>query len=100
MALPPRLRSAAAVLRAQCPPALPVRIRLEDLGDCWGDCSRGPRAFVIRLHRPSAVAYPGLMAWLLAHEWAEALSWGQPGGDHSDAFGIAYARCARALSLE
>lgn len=102
--LPRPLAEAAAILRAQCPPDYPVRIRLVDLPDRWGDCTLMGEGecqyFLIRLHRPSAVCYPGLAVWVCLHEWAEALSWGLDKIDHGAEFGAAYARCCRAYSLE
>lgn len=97
--LPRPLRNAAALLRAACPTRLPVRIRLVDLDDAWGDCSKGARTFTIRLHRPLALAAPGLMVYVLLHEWAEALAWGES-TNHGDEFGRAYAKCCRVYAVE
>lgn len=103
MSLPRPLAECALILRAQCAPALPVRIRLVDLVDRWGDCSlmgRERKYFLIRLHRPAALSNPGLLCWVLLHEFSEAMSWGQDQIDHGPAFGAAYSLCCRAYSLE
>ena len=104
MPLPRPLAECAAILRAQCAPALPVHIRLADLpGDRWADYTRCKRHHLIRLHRVASFNNPGLMCYLALHEWAHALaneSDPREHDDHGPAFGEAYARCCRAYSLE
>lgn len=104
MPLPRRLAEAAAILRAQCAPALPVRIRLADLpGDRWADYTRCRSYHLIRLHRAASVANPGLVCYLLLHEFSHCLAneaAPREHDDHGPAFGAAYARCCRAYSLE
>lgn len=103
MSLPVPLRRCATRLRAMAPTKHPVRIRLVDgvlLRGAWGDCSlmgRGSgRYFLIRLDRGACLREPRLMAIVLCHEYAHALSWGKDAEEpHGSAFGEAVALIER-----
>lgn len=102
------IRAQASILRKACRPLLPVRIFFRKEIDhegvkCEGLCrinhKRGrPVSFSIFIKRASKDA----MSHVLVHEWAHALTWVE--GEHADieddhdaVFGVAQARCYRAL---
>lgn len=103
---PPRrpLRRCLALLRAACPTRHPVHVRILDIpGDRWADYTRRRASHLIRLQRAASVSNPGLLCYVVLHEYAHALAnEADPGeaDDHGEAFGAAYARCCRAYSLE
>ena len=84
------------------PARLPVRLVVRRLRDCWGFCDMrrtrrdGPH-FLVCIDDRSCEA---MGRHTLAHEYAHALAWDEPGGTHSDAWGRAYAAVYRALEGE
>lgn len=95
------LNAAARILRRQCMPAHPVHVRRVQLQGEWGHCwlrkRKHRKVFLIAIdsRMPDQLALETLV-----HEWAHALSWYEPGTDHSVAWGRAYARCYRAVIEE
>lgn len=98
------VRQMASVLRKQCRPLLPVRIYFRsklpggDQGSCVLSLRKGsPKCFSIFIKKSTKDS----MIDALVHEWAHALSWTEGEmidvDDHCAAFGIAQARCWRAL---
>lgn len=82
-------------LRAECPVALPVDVRLAHLMRLAGDCDQDDGRFVIRV----GWATKWLMADTLAHEWAHALAWDAP-KSHGAEWALAYSRCRRVTMEE
>ncbi len=94
------LRAALAVLRRECPPVWPVRIRRARVKGRYGDCrlvKADDPYFLIRLD-PDLKG--GFLLHILAHEVAHACSWTSEHpsvADHSPEFGLAYSRVYQAL---
>ncbi len=95
-----RLHQVHRWLQIQFPTPYPTILKVMRLprGD-MGDCTKGGRRFVIRVHED--------LLWvssieILLHEYAHAMSW-PPGKlevhepDHSDTWGLAYAKVYRAF---
>ena len=92
-------------LRTEVPPAFKVRVHLKEFKDPrdFGDCSfseKGKKSyFLIRLNKNMD---PDMILFVLVHEWAHAVAWTSPRQDyirHHDAeWGVAYARCCKAVS--
>lgn len=92
-----------AALRRECPTSLPVKIRAatpEELKVTWpeyktmcGDCWVSPKTIRIRI-RDTASEFEAMDT--LVHEWAHAMSLKlNTERCHSDAWGLAYAKCYR-----
>jgi hypothetical protein len=94
----------ATVLRHEVPPAFRVKVRTAVLPqDVFGDCqlvkAKNPY-FVIRVQDDIS---NGLLLMVLVHEWAHTLAWTMEHQycikDHDAEWGVAYARCWRAVSV-
>ena len=92
-------------LRKDAPPPLGITVNIE-LGEVvpnhrlaqtvwekWGKAT-------ITLDREKVENSPALFGPLLAHEYAHVLAQPKSGNSHDDNWGIEYARCWRALTLE
>lgn len=74
------------------PVDLPVEVCLVPI-PWWGDCERVGQEYRVRL--ACELDAHGLVE-TLAHEWAHARTWRGPSRrDHSDAWGVEYARAYR-----
>ena len=92
-------------LRKECPTLYPVRVRRTTIGrPLYGDCGfhKSNETFSIRILKTldeiNAIE-------TLIHEWAHAMTWFALAaiaseGDHNSEWGVAYARCYRALYLD
>jgi len=93
-----RYRRLLRHLRKDAPPNFPVVIRWMTKHADGGDCllEKRRRRFVIRLDRRMACRRCDLIDTLI-HEWAHCLAWIESASvpDHSDIWGVAFARCYR-----
>ena len=99
------LNEIARVLREEVPPALPVRVHQVQMPDPreYGDCSLVEKGkephFLIRLRKGMS---NDLILFVLVHEWAHAVAWTAVRQnyiqDHDAEWGVAYARCWKAVS--
>lgn len=101
---PRKLRDVMRVLRREVPTLFPVRVRTRP--DCADDQFAGCALVTPKEGTPyfSIVLHPGLhwgfVRLLLIHEYAHAFAWTEPHpnvDDHAAEFGVAYARCYRAV---
>ena len=91
------VREAAALLRAKCPPSLPVVLRFYDRADDddSGWCRRTKARFIVGIGRDPC---PNCMLDTLFEEWAHARTWGAIQShqrDHDHHFALEYWRCRR-----
>lgn len=94
------LRAIRRMLIQALPPRHPVKVRRcklpdGDLGDCALIGDGEDRRFHIRIHRDLGDV---AALFVLAHEWAHALSWGRDREDHGDAWARAHARVWRVIA--
>jgi hypothetical protein len=103
-------RRVLRALRQECPPVLPVRVRmLPGPSECfgWADFSRDRTAFNVTVFRsvrePESrprVVTRGELRETLIHEWAHLLAYHgllkESLESHDAAWGVAYARCYQA----
>lgn len=77
-----------------------VRISPDVPSERLGDCSQKGDHYLIRINKDVVEKSPDTIYLLLAHEWAHALAWESSGADHSSVWGLAVARCWRAIAGE
>jgi hypothetical protein len=91
------------MLRGEVPPAFPVRVhqvkmQAHEFGDCALITNRTPH-FLIRLRNDLS---NDMLLFVLTHEWAHTLAWTMEHQDfikdHDAEWGVAYARCWKAVS--
>lgn len=92
------LSEAKNALRRKCQPDHPVYVRQTKVNkDTLGECSfnEDSKRFNIRIDKKLSVQHK---LGILIHEWAHTLTWFTDRvDDHSSAWGIAYAKCYRAV---
>lgn len=93
--LPSAVRAALHVLEDAYPLDRPVEVEIPPHVVGWADTDRREGDFLIRM---SGRMDTRSLIETLAHEWAHARTWTAPSRrDHSDAWGIEYARAYRLL---
>ena len=93
------VRRVGRALRDECPPSMPVRVRLVNRSDGWiGSCAVRSRYYEIRLCFAGATIQE--LVDTLLHEWAHALAYGTTFraefDDHGPEWGVAYSRAYQA----
>ena len=88
-----------AVLVQELPAALPIKLRIAPLKDCFGCCDmrqtkRDGSHFLITLAKGME---PVQAADTLLHEYAHCLAWFSSGEDHGPEWGVAFSRCYKAF---
>jgi hypothetical protein len=100
-----KLRKACAILRRDCPPLLPVKVRrhkvaADEIANCELVLTNegNPQYFRIDI----CPSLPWVAVWLLLlHEWAHTLTWydGKFVKSHGPEHGMAYSRCYCAYAV-
>lgn len=91
------IRPLASLFRKAMPAPHPVRVVISgsingDDGDCRLMTGKRGRYFSIRINKNLSA---DARLYVLAHEWAHALSWKKGGPDHGEAWEKAYGRVWR-----